>query len=572
MKIKGIAASKGIAVAKLFVIDLPQLRILRYTSDPDTETARFDQALSAVISDLEMLRDSVSGRVSQDGIDILEAHRMMAEDPDFTSSVREMIRSGRCNAEYAANTVGRHIADSFEALDNEYIKTRAEDIRSIVYRINCKLLGIQMPDLSLIREPVIIAARDLTAADLLAVNREYVCGFVTVTGSWTSHIAIMARSMQIPTVVGAEKLMKNVRHGETAILDGSEGCLITDASEAVIREYEIKREQFIHSQNSLYELKDAPTVTVDGREVEIYANVLPQFETDSFPQTGAQGIGLYRTEFLYLERDSFPDEETQFQAYKKVLEGCRGSRVIIRTLDIGGDNLPKYIKQDKESNPFLGLRAIRYSLHEPEIFRLQLRALLRASVYGKLAILFPMITTVDELRKAKAYLEEEKRILTEEGTAVADDIEVGVMIEVPAAAVSAYALAAEADFFSIGTNDLIQYAFAADRMSEKVSYLYQPLHPAVLALVKMAIDGAHAQGKWCGMSGEMAGDEDAIPLLLGLGLDEFSMSEGLLLSSRKLINSLSYEETRKLAEEALRKATQEEVEKLVRDFMAENRV
>ena len=424
-------------------------------------------------------------------------------------------------------------------------------------------LSVYLPNPSMIDESVVIIGNDLTPSDTAQLNKEFVQGFVTNIGGRTSHSAIMSRSLEIAAVVGTKSITHEVKQGDMVIVDGITGDVIIDPTEDELIAYQNKRERFFEDKKELQKLRDAETVTVDGEHAELAANIGTPDDLYGVMENGAEGIGLYRTEFLYMGRDQMPTEDEQFEAYKKVLETMKDKRVVVRTLDIGGDKELPYLNLPKEMNPFLGYRAIRLCLDQQDIFRTQLRALLRASAYGKLNIMFPMVATIKEFRDAKAILLEEKDKLTSEGQEVADDIEVGIMVEIPSTAALADIFAKEVDFFSIGTNDLIQYTMAADRMSERVSYLYQPYNPAILRLVKQVIEASHKEGKWTGMCGEMAGDETAIPLLLGLGLDEFSMSATSILKARRQINGLSKNEMAELANRAINCATQDEVKELV---------
>ncbi|HZJ87439.1 MAG TPA: phosphoenolpyruvate--protein phosphotransferase, partial [Erysipelothrix sp.] len=427
------------------------------------------------------------------------------------------------------------------------------------YRISCKVQGVEIPDLSIINEEVVIVAEDLTPSDTAQLDRQFVKGFATEIGGRTSHSAIMARSLEIPAVVGAGPLLDTINHGDEMILDAIEGTIIFNPTSEQKAEYTKKAEAFVAHRESLKVLKDAESVTTDGRVVELAGNIGTPADVESVLENGGEGVGLYRTEFLYMDSQELPTEEEQYVAYKTVLEKMSPGRVVVRTLDIGGDKELDYLELPDEMNPFLGYRAVRLTLDQPEIFRTQLRALLRASVHGKLSIMFPMIATLDEFRAAKALVEDEKKNLSKEGIAFSDDIELGIMVEIPAVAALADQFAKEVDFFSIGTNDLIQYSMAADRMNERVAYLYQPYNPSLLRLIKQTIDGGHKEGIWVGMCGEMAGDEKAIPLLLGLGLDEFSMSATSILEARNIIRNLSYEDMQELTDKALNVGTTDEV-------------
>ena len=562
--LKGIAASAGISIAKAYKLESPKVEIVKKEGDPAKEVEKFNAALEKTKTDIEGVKERASERLSAEELAVFDAHLMMAGDPEFAAQIIAMIENDKVNAEFAADTVASQMVAMFESMDNDYFRERAADIRDVTYRLKCNLLGLTIPDLTSINEDSIIVAYDLTPSDTAQLNH-FVKGFATSIGGKTSHSAIMANSLEIPAVVGCGDIMSAVNHGDTMILDAVEGNVIINPTEEEIKEYEAKAKAFAEEKEALKVLVNAKSVTKDGHEVELAGNIGGFKDVEGVLKNGGEGVGLFRTEFLYMDNDHFPTEEEQFEAYKAVLEGMGGKRVVVRTLDIGGDKKLKYFTFPEEMNPFLGYRAIRLCLDRTDIFRTQLRALIRASVYGKLCIMFPMIATVKEFCDAKAIYEEEKAKLIAEGVKVADDIQVGMMVEIPAAAVNADNFAKHADFFSIGTNDLIQYSMAADRMSENVSYLYQPYNPSVLRLIKMTIDGAHKEGKWAGMCGAMAGEENAVPILLGLGLDEFSMSATQILNARKMVNSLSKAEMEKLAEEAVSLSTAEEVLELVKN-------
>lgn len=562
--LKGIAASAGISIAKAYKLESPKVEIVKKEGDPAKEVEKFNAALEKTKTDIEGVKERASERLSAEELAVFDAHLMMAGDPEFAAQIIAMIENDKVNAEFAADTVASQMVAMFESMDNDYFRERAADIKDVTYRLKCNLLGLTIPDLTSINEDSIIVAYDLTPSDTAQLNH-FVKGFATSIGGKTSHSAIMANSLEIPAVVGCGDIMSAVNHGDTMILDAVEGNVIINPTEEEIKEYEAKAKAFAEEKEALKVLVNAKSVTKDGHEVELAGNIGGFKDVEGVLKNGGEGVGLFRTEFLYMDNDHFPTEEEQFDAYKAVLEGMGGKRVVVRTLDIGGDKKLKYFTFPEEMNPFLGYRAIRLCLDRTDIFRTQLRALIRASVYGKLCIMFPMIATVKEFCDAKAIYEEEKAKLIAEGVKVADDIQVGMMVEIPAAAVNADNFAKHADFFSIGTNDLIQYSMAADRMSENVSYLYQPYNPSVLRLIKMTIDGAHKEGKWAGMCGAMAGEENAVPILLGLGLDEFSMSATQILNARKMVNSLSKAEMEKLAEEAVSLSTAEEVLELVKN-------
>ncbi|MBR2809730.1 MAG: phosphoenolpyruvate--protein phosphotransferase, partial [Erysipelotrichaceae bacterium] len=521
--LKGIAASSGIAISKVYKLEEVEIVIPTETKTPAEEIAKLDSALAKTVSAIEKVKERAASNLSEEELAVFDAHLMMAKDPEFYDQIKAAIEAGS-NAESAAKTVSDQMIAMFESMEDAYFKERAADIKDVSYRLLAYLLGKEIPDLTTISEEVVIVARDLTPSDTAQLNKQYTMGFATEVGGRTSHSAIMARSLEIPAVVGTTGLLSACNSGDSIILDAVDGCVIINPTEEQIKEYTAKKEKLEQEKAELKVLLNEKSVTVDGHEVELAANIGTPKDVEGAKSNGAEGIGLYRTEFLYMDaKNDFPSEDAQFEAYKEVLEGMEGKKVVVRTLDIGGDKRLDYFTFPEEMNPFLGYRAIRLCLDRKDIFRTQVRALLRASVYGKLCIMFPMIATVDEFKEAKGIVLEEKENLKKEGVAVSDDIEIGMMVEIPAAAVLAEEFANYADFFSIGTNDLIQYSMAADRMSEKVSYLYQPLNPSILRLIKMTIDGGHSKGKWVGMCGEMAGDILACPVLLGLGLDEFSM-------------------------------------------------
>jgi len=563
--LKGIAASQGIAIAKVYKLEQPKLNIQQVSSDPSTELAKLDAAFKKTVSDIEKIKEVASKSLKEEELAIFDAHLMMANDPEFRGMIEQDINDNKNNAEFAAKTVSDNMVAMFEAMDDEYMRGRAADIRDVSFRLQCNLAGKEIPNLATLNEPVVVVAKDLTPSDTGSLNKEFAKGFATEVGGRTSHSAIMARSLEIPAVVGVTGILAAAKSGDSVILDAITGEVILNPSDAQVAEYTKKAEAYQKEKDALKAMKDQPSVSTDGHKVLLVGNIGSVADVEGVLANGGEGVGLFRTEFLYMKSENdFPDEDTQFAAYKQVLEGMNGRPVVIRTLDIGGDKKLKYYTFDEEMNPFLGVRAIRFCLMRKDVFRVQLRALLRASAFGHLCIMFPMIATVNEFKEAKALYEEERANLIKEGIKVGNDVEVGCMIEIPAAAVLADQLAKYADFFSIGTNDLIQYSMAADRMSQPVSYLYQPLNPSILRLVKMTIDGAHKNGKWCGMCGEMAGDELAAPVLLGLGLDEFSMSATSILRARKMINGLSYEAMQKLAAQAVELDRMEDVVELVK--------
>lgn len=566
--LKGIAASDGVAISKAYLLVEPDLSFSSENiSDVDGEVEKFKAAVNQSKVELTQIRNNAEKQLGADKAAIFDAHLLVLEDPELLNPIEENIRNNKVNAPTALNEVTTNFITIFENMDNEYMKERAADIRDVSKRILAHILGVELPNPSMINESVIIVGEDLTPSDTAQLNKEFVKGFATNIGGRTSHSAIMSRSLEIPAVVGTKDITDRVNHGDSLIIDGLSGDVIINPTDDEVQAYEQKQKNFLAEKEELAKLVNDESFSKDGVHVELAANIGTPNDLEGVKNNGAEGIGLYRTEFLYMGRDNMPSEEEQFEAYSKVLKEMDGKRVVVRTLDIGGDKELSYLNLPKEMNPFLGYRAIRLCLDQTEIFRTQLRALLRASEFGKLNIMFPMIATIKEFRDAKAILLEEKEKLVSEGVNVADDIEIGIMVEIPSTAALADIFAKEVDFFSIGTNDLIQYTMAADRMSERVSYLYQPYNPAILRLVKQVIEASHKEGKWTGMCGEMAGDNTAIPLLLGLGLDEFSMSATSILKARKQIKQLDQKEMQELAGKAINCATEEEVVELVNQIL-----
>lgn len=565
--LKGIAASSGIAIAKVYKLQQPILKIERVQCATNEELAKLEKAFEKTVADIEIIKERAAGNLAEEELAIFDAHLMMAGDPELKSQIEEIIKNDGVNAEFATEQVASMMISMFESMDDAYFKERAADVKDVTFRLQCNLAGAIIPDLTTINEEVVIVAEDLTPSDTAQLNKKFTLGFATAIGGRTSHSAIMARSLEIPAVVGCAEVMEKANQGDALILDAINGVVILNPTEEQKKEYAVKREEYLAEKEALKILVNEKSVTTDGHHVELAGNIGTPKDVEGVLANGGEGVGLYRTEFLYMDSHDFPTEDEQFVAYKTVLEAMNGKKVVIRTLDIGGDKKLSYFTFPEEMNPFLGYRAVRLCLDRTDIFRTQLRALIRASAYGHLCIMFPMIATLGEFRAAKAIYNEEKEKLVAEGVAIGDKIEVGIMVEIPAAAVLADQFAKEADFFSIGTNDLVQYSMAADRMSEKVSYLYQPMNPSLLRLIKMAIDGAHKEGKWCGMCGEMAGDELAAPILLGLGLDEFSMSASSILQTRKMIRSLSKKDMEELANKALASETMEDVVELVKNSL-----
>ncbi|TGD25126.1 phosphoenolpyruvate--protein phosphotransferase [Companilactobacillus suantsaicola] len=568
--IKGIAASDGIATAEAYLLVQPDLSFTKKSiSDADAEISRLKDAISTSDDELTKIRDTAKESLGEEEAQVFDAHKMILADPEFTGAVENEVSNSNVNAEQALHDVSENFISIFEGMtDNPYMQERAADVRDVTKRVMAHLLGVELPNPALIDHKVVIVAHDLTPSDTAQLNKKYVKGFVTDIGGRTAHSAIMARSLELPAVVGTDTITKDVKAGDTVIVDGLNGAAIVDPSDDDIKEYEQKAKEFAEEKAEWEKLKDEPSVTADGKHFDIAANIDTPDDLQGVIDNGAEGVGLYRTEFLYMQSDSLPTEENQFKAYKKVLEGMKGKPVVVRTMDIGGDKHLPYLPLPEEMNPFLGYRAIRISLDRQEIFRTQLRALLRASAFGNLRIMFPMIGTLQEFRDAKKVFEEEKAKLVKDGVEVSDSIQLGMMMEVPAAAVLADQFAKEVDFFSIGTNDLIQYTMAADRGNEHVSYLYQPYNPSILRLIKHVIESAHKEGKWAGMCGEAAGDNTMLPLLLSMGLDEYSMSATSVLRVRSLMKKLSTKDLATLADRAVNESiTNEDNKKLVEEYL-----
>ena len=533
---KGIAASKGYAIGKVFVQEHEEIVITdAKVSDIVAEQAKLKNALDLSREQLEKIKAKAAVEMGEEKAAVFEAHITLLDDPEFTGAMNNEIETNSINAMKAVENVTNTFVMIFESMEDAYMRERAADIKDVSKRIIANLAGKGGDAFAITEANTVVVAHDLTPSDTAQLDRTKVIGFMTNIGGRTSHAAIMARTLEIPAVLGLGDITDSVKTGDTVILDGITGDVIINPSEEVIAEYRAKKEKFTAEQEELKKLIDVKTTTKSGKRIEVCGNIGKPEDVLGVIANGGDAVGLFRTEFLYMDRDNAPTEDEQYESYKFVLEKMEGKQVVIRTLDIGGDKTLPYLPLPEEMNPFLGYRAIRLCLDRKELFKVQLRALLRASVYGKLCVMFPMISGLEEFMQAKEVVEECKKELKAEGKEYSDDIQWGIMVEIPAAAVMADELAKHVDFFSIGTNDLIQYTLAADRMSEKVSYLYNPMHPAVLRLIKMTIDGAHKHGKWVGMCGEMAGDEAAIPTLVEYGLDEFSMSATSILQAKKII-------------------------------------
>ena len=570
--LKGIAASDGVAVAKAYLLVQPDLSFETISvEDTNAEEARLDAALEASQNELSLIRENAVASLGEEAAQVFDAHMMVLSDPEMVGQIKETIRTKKVNAEAGLKEVTDMFITIFEGMeDNPYMQERAADIRDVTKRVLANLLGKKLPNPATINEEAIVVAHDLTPSDTAQLNKQFVKAFVTNIGGRTSHSAIMARTLEIAAVLGTNNITDLVKDGDVLAVSGITGEVVINPSEEQIAEFKAAGEAYAKQKAEWALLKDAKTVTADGKHFELAANIGTPKDVEGVNENGAEAVGLYRTEFLYMDSQDFPTEDDQYEAYKAVLEGMNGKPVVVRTMDIGGDKELPYFDLPKEMNPFLGYRALRISISETgnQMFRTQLRALLRASVHGKLRIMFPMVALLKEFRTAKAILEEEKAKLVAEGVAVADDIQVGIMIEIPAAAMLADQFAKEVDFFSIGTNDLIQYTMAADRMNEQVSYLYQPYNPSILRLINNVIKAAHSEGKWAGMCGEMAGDQTAVPLLVGMGLDEFSMSATSVLRTRSLMKKLDTAKMEEYANRALTEcSTMEEVLELSKEYV-----
>ncbi|KPI47920.1 phosphoenolpyruvate-protein phosphotransferase [Clostridioides difficile] len=564
MAYKGIGASPGVALGKALVVEHSELVIEKKSIDNvEAEIAKLENAVAVSKEELIKVKEKASEELGAEEAEIFEAHLLVLEDPELIGSAIDKIKTENVNAEYALNEIKEMFVSMFESMDNEYMKERAADIKDVTNRILRHILGIKVVDLSALSEEVVLIAHDLTPSDTATMNKKMVLGFLTDIGGRTSHTAIMSRTLEIAAIVGLSDITSNVKDGDFVVFNGDTGEVIVNPDEDTINKYTELKAKYEEERKALQLLKGKASVTLDGKHVELAGNIGTPNDIEGLIKNDAEGVGLYRTEFLYMDRDSFPTEEIQYEAYKAVLEGMDGKPIVIRTLDIGGDKELSYLSMEPEMNPFLGYRAIRLCLDRKDIFKTQLRALYRASVHGKLRIMFPMISSLEELLQAKEVVKEVLAELDSEGITYAKDVEIGMMIEVPSAAVISDVLAKHVDFFSIGTNDLIQYTCAVDRMNQKISYLYNQFNPAVLRLIKTVIDNAHKEGKWAGMCGESAGDQKMIPILLGMGLDEFSMSPISILPARKLITSVKEADMKKLADEVLNMGTAEEIKKYI---------
>ena len=567
---QGTNASSGIGIGTAVIVEEAELVIKREAVvDAEAEVKRFQDALEQTMKDTEALAADLATRVGEKEAEIMQGHLMLLMDPMLTGEIETAITGESICAEYAIEQVCTTYADMFASMDDELMQQRATDMRDIKERMQRELLGLESVDIAALPAGTILVAKDLTPSMTAGIRPENVAGIVTELGGKTSHSAILARALEIPAVVAVPDLMSQVENGHVIVLDGSEGIVYVDPDQAVVDEFAAKREKFLKEKKELEQYIGKPTVTKDGVHIELVANIGKPQDLEKVLQYDGEGVGLFRTEFLFMDRTAMPTEEEQFEAYKAVAEGLKGKPVIIRTLDIGGDKEIPYMGLTRDENPFLGYRAIRFCLdRKDDVYRPQLRALLRASAYGNIKIMVPMVTCIEELREAKALIEEIKKELDEKNIPYKKDIEVGIMVETAAASLMADVFAKEAAFFSIGTNDLTQYTMSVDRGNDKVSYLYSTFNPAVLRSIKRIITCGREAGIMVGMCGEAASDPLMIPLLLAFGLNEFSMSASAILFSRKLITGYSVEELQAVADKAMSFATAAEVEAYMKAFAA----
>ncbi len=561
---KGIGVSPGISIGKVFLKEEIEAKVEKKNIENiSDEIAKLNAAIEKSLKEVKSIYEYALKNLGEKEAEIFSAHKLMLEDPEFIDFIKEKIKLESVNAEWGVKEASNKYISILENMDNEYLKERAADIKDISKRLINNLMGIENISLSTLEEECIIVSKDLTPSDTAQMRKDKALGFVTEVGGRTSHTSIMARTLELPAVVGVKDMTKSVKNNDIIIIDGEEGTVIINPTQDEINTYKEKRKAFEEFKNKLKELKNSKSISKDGYKVEIAGNIGTPNDIDKVIENGGEGVGLYRTEFLYMDRDKLPTEEEQFESYKIVAEKLEGRPLVIRTLDVGGDKELPYLEMPKEMNPFLGYRAIRLCLDRVDIFKVQLRAILRASAYGNIKIMFPMISSLKEFRDAKQILEEVKNELRVEKIPFNENIEVGIMVEIPSAAIQSDVFAKEVDFFSIGTNDLIQYTLAVDRGNENISYLYSQYHPAVLRLIKMTIENGHKEGIWVGMCGEAAGDERLIPILLGMGLDEFSMSASSILKARYIIKNISKIEMENMIEEILNLETPLQVKQYI---------
>ena len=569
--LNGLAASNGIAIAPAYLLvgsDLPVQK--QHTNDKDHEVTRLHDSFAFSRQELRRIRDQAHERLGQRAAAVVDTQLAMLGDPALFAMMRQEIMQSGVIAEWAVKQTADHYLTIFEKQnDNDYLQARGTAMRDVAKRLLSHLMAVELPDPQKLGHRAIIVAANITPTDTAQFDRRYVAGLVTDTGGRTSHFTIMSRTLSLPVVVGTKTATTEIQNGDLLIVDGIHGKVIVRPTEEELEQYRLLAGKFAREQEAWGAVRNQQTISADGRHFEVAANVGTLADMEDARKNGAEGIGLLRTEFLYMNQSRLPSEEEQFRAYKQFVAGMNEKRVVARTLDVGGDKRLGMVPLPSEANPYLGFRAIRIGLARPEILRPQLRALLRASVYGRLAIMFPMVATLEEFHQARAILEEERAQLSSAGVPLAQNVELGMMLEIPAVAMMADIFAPEVDFFSIGSNDLIQYLFAADRGNPRVAYLYQELHPAVLRTVKRVIDAAHAEGKWVGMCGEMAGNPLAAPLLMGMGLDEFSMNSNRILQIRSLIKKMNTRQLQPLVHRALNAQSAPEVAELVRTALPE---
>lgn len=558
--LKGTGISDGIGLGKAVIFKSKKIKLEKNKiKDVELEKEKFYKAIKEVEKEIEDILEKITGTEK----DIMQAYLLILQDPNLIQKTLEIIEKEKWNASYATEIGFNEIIKEFEKVDDPYISARSKDIEDMKKKIIAKIIGEEEINLAKLPSNTILVAKELSTSDIAKLDFKNIEGIITEVGGINSHMAIMARTHEIPSCVGVNKIIQNIKPNDVVAINGKTGEIFVNPSKKEYKKFEEINEKIKREKNELENYKNQDSITKDGHEVKVLANIGMPDDVKIVIQNTAEGVGLFRSEFLYMNSENFPTENEQFEAYKKVVLKLKNKEVIIRTLDIGGDKDLKYMKLPKEDNPFLGYRAIRICLDDINLFKVQLRAILRTSAYGNVAIMIPMISSLEELRKTKEIINEVKKELREEKIKFDENIKVGIMIEIPAAVLIADELAKECDFFSIGTNDLIQYTVAVERGNKKIANLYTHFHPAVIRLIKKAIDGAHKSHIMCGMCGEAAGDSKFIPVLIGLGLDEFSMSANKVLNVRKLIRNLDFKECQKLADEVLKLSTSDEVEKLL---------
>ena len=561
---KGLGTSVGIGIGKVLIYKDPEIKISKKSIlNSELEVERLNKSINKAIIDIDHIYNMTLEKLGKKEAEIFVAHKMILEDPEYISAIKDKILADKVNSEWAVSEITNSYISLFNEMEDEYLRARAADIKDVSNRVLRVLLNVENKDLSLINRETIIVAKDLTPSDTAQINKDMVVGIVTEIGGRTSHTSIMARTMNIPAICGVKDITDIAKEDDLMIINGSTGDIIINPTIDEVLLYKKEKEYLEKLQERLEKMKGQESISKDGYKVELAGNIGTLQDIDKVIENDGEGVGLYRTEFLYMYNDKLPTEDEQFEAYKIVAEKLEGKTLVVRTLDIGGDKDIPYLNIPKEMNPFLGYRAVRFCLDHKEIFTTQLRAILRASIYGNIKIMFPMISSIEELRQCKLILEEVKEDLRKENIKFMENIEVGIMVEIPAVAVHSRQFAKEVDFFSIGTNDLIQYSLAVDRGNQDISHLYNQFHPAVLSLIKMTIENGHKEGIWVGMCGEVAGDEKLIPILLAMGLDEFSMSAASILKARYLIRNTSKKEIEGMLDHILNLPTAHDVEKYI---------